>query len=263
MWSFDAATGTKRFRTPFNSQWDAYYAPTVRAGKVYNDGGSYGGMVKVDAATGTLDWFGGLTQVDMWTPAVDDNFAYANLNGSLMALNLADGTSAFSVSVDPGYFSMYQSNTMPVVAGPGKIALRSRSNGANTLAMIDTVTRSIVWSASGQFVNDPVVANNVLYVANGLAIEARSVATGAVLWTWRVDTIGAIANLKYNLVVTNNLLFASTPDRTYAVDLSTHRAVWSYAKTGSKAISANGVLYIQTVNMYGDSDEALSAINLR
>jgi hypothetical protein len=39
--------------------------------------------------------------------------------------------------------------------------------------------------------------------------------------------------------------------------------VWSYAKSGHKAISRNGVLYIATRAEDGSSDRGLTAVNLR
>jgi len=57
-------------------------------------------------------------------------------------------------------------------------------------------------------------------------------------------------------VVTKNLLFISTNLNTYALDLKSHKVVWSYPARGYLAISQNGILYIQ-------SPDALVAVNLK
>jgi outer membrane protein assembly factor BamB len=58
-----------------------------------------------------------------------------------------------------------------------------------------------------------------------------------------------------DVLVTNNLIFASTATKTYAIDRTTHAAVWSYPASGSLAMSANGVLYVK-------SQHAIVTINL-
>ena len=45
-------------------------------------------------------------------------------------------------------------------------------------------------------------------------------------------------------LVTNNLVFVSTGQATYAIDLATHRAVFGYPASGKLALSPNGILYI-------------------
>jgi hypothetical protein len=46
------------------------------------------------------------------------------------------------------------------------------------------------------------------------------------------------------MIVTNNLLFASTASTTYAIDLATHGNTWSYPAGGLLAISKTGSLLI-------------------
>ena len=57
--------------------------------------------------------------------------------------------------------------------------------------------------------------------------------------------------------MTDNLAFVVSEKATYAIDLGTHQAVWSYPYSGTIALSDNGVLYVAR------SDGALGAINLR
>src|SRR5207249_2602825 len=60
--AYDANTGNLVFRSAHQAQWESYYAPTIFQGRVYIDGGYYGGMYSFDALTGTQNWFQGLPQ---------------------------------------------------------------------------------------------------------------------------------------------------------------------------------------------------------
>lgn len=59
-----------------------------------------------------------------------------------------------------------------------------------------------------------------------------------------------------------NAVIVSTNLSTYAIDRSTHRAVWSYPAAGSLALSRNGVLYVAGYNTFGATSMTLTAINL-
>ena len=71
-----------------------------------------------------------------------------------------------------------------------------------------------------------------------------SEADGSKQWTW-TPPAGDDTKFVGDVLVTNNLVFVSTDASTYAIDRSTHLPVWSYAASGSLALSANGVLYIK------------------
>ena len=270
MWSFSAADGSLLFRTPFSSQWEHYDAPAVIDGMVYTNAGSYGGMQAFNATTGTSPWYSPLQQYDQWTPAVDASYAYANVGGQLYILNRADGSTARTVTL-PGFaWNGWQSMTSPVLPGDGSVLVRSNGTGVynpqnpNLLSRVNAATGAIIWSVSAPFVTDPVVAAGVVYVANAtpLRLEARSLATGDLLWNW---PLGDTADTRFmgNLLVTDSHVFLSSQRRTYAVDLRTRNSVWTYRKAGYKALSRNGILYISTLLEDGSSDAGLTAVNLR
>ena len=270
MWSFDALTGTQRFRTPFNSQWEHYYAPTVLGGAVYTNGGSYGGLNAFDTATGSATWFAGsLAQYDQWTPAVDANYAYANVGGKLSVLRRADGSVAAEMNLTGYSWGGWSSHVIPVLTGDGKVLARSggsfsASGPSSTLTLANPLQGQTVWSVNGSFVTDPVVARGVVYVANSspLQLEARSLATGQVQWAWPLPS-AQDTGFVGNLVVTNSHVFVSSNRRTFAVDLAGRNAAWTYSRPGHKAVSANGILYITTLNADGGSDGGVTAVNLR
>lgn len=64
-----------------------------------------------------------------------------------------------------------------------------------------------------------------------------------------------------NILVTHNLVFVSTDQHIYAIDLSTHQAVWNIPKSGTLALSRNGVLLITTGATISDGN--LVAIKLQ
>jgi PQQ-like domain len=266
MWSLATADGGTLFSTPFGSQWEHYFAPTVSGGAVYSDGGYYGGMIRVDATSGALAWSAPLAQYDQWTPAVDGQHAYANVGGDLVVLTLADGAAATVVAL-PGFsWQGWSSFTVPVLTGAGGVLVRSGGGGGfnragSTLSLVDLGSYATTWTAYGTFTTDPVVAGDEVLVGAGSTLLALDVASGATRWNWPLAA--ADAGFVGNLVATDSHVFLSTGARTVAVGRTSHAVEWSYPRPGHKAISANGILYVATTDATGTSDRGLTAVNLR
>lgn len=267
MWSFDLATGTRLSSESFfwRSMTPDYLAPVVKGGIVYSHGTSttFGGMYAFKGSTGTHRWWGGTPYADLWSPAVDDDLAYAHTGGELTALNRHTGQKAFSIP-NNGFVARDMSlNTAPVLPGNGSIvvvdALYETPNviADNNLIAYDAPGRVESWRVAGKFASVPAVAGNVVYVLNALTsrLDARSLATGQLLWSW-APPLQFESIWLGNLVVTNNLLFVSTNKATHAIDLSTHQSVWNHAATGKLALSSNSVLYVT-------SNEQVTAIALK
>ena len=85
---------------------------------------------------------------------------------------------------------------------------------------------------------------------------------GAVLWTWPLADVEE-SGFGGNLIVTNNVLFVAGVDGTHAVDLNSHKAVWSYRLGGMLSLSRNGVLYIRSYVDGSYKLAYLTAINLQ
>jgi outer membrane protein assembly factor BamB len=236
--AYDANTGGFVFRTPHAAQWERYYAPTVRDGKVYVDGGYYGGMYSFDAYSGVQEWYHSLPQYDQWTPAVDQQYAYAYVGEytpGLYVLNRATGTQAYMIP-DPNFdWSGWSMNLAPVLGSMDDcLAIHD-----GRLISFDLGEEAIRWELNENFSGQPTLANGVIYAINGGALTARDELTGANLWGWEVPS----GSLTGTLIVTDNLLFARTSSRVYAVDLVTHQDVWSFQGTGQLALG-EGTLYI-------------------
>lgn len=76
-----------------------------------------------------------------------------------------------------------------------------------------------------------------------------------------MDTPAGDTSFHRNIVATHNLVFVSTDQNVYAIDLTTHQAVWSYPKPGMLAISSRGLLLISTGATISDGN--LVAIKLQ
>ena len=186
--------------------------------------------------------------------AVDANGgSYLATNAGLLMADTCE-TIASPASLSDGFGPAIVPGTSRVVA-----------EGGGSLVSFDTATRQVKWSAVRSdldvFVGSPAIVDGTVYVQNNsrVQLEARRESDGEVLWTWQVpwsDDYSFIGNV----VATDNLVFVSTRRRIYAIDRTTHQAVWIYPYPGKLAISANGVLYVR--RGFAWSGVALAAINL-
>ncbi len=266
MWSFVGDSGELNFRTAFSAQWEHYYAPTIAGGSVYTNGGYYGGMYSFDIADGSQIWFAPLAQYDQWTPAVDGSYAYAFMPSGLEAIDIADGTNAFTIRDPDNAVQAYSVYGSPVIGSDGDILVVDGRGGAvNHLVSFDVVSRDIRWSVPGSFRYDLAVADGIIYMVNGAQLEARDETTGARLWGWlpneaTTDPFQFGYNTQPpNVIATDNLVFVSSATQVYAVDIATRRSVWSFPKPGHLALSPNGILYI----VENGTPSAIHAINLK
>ncbi|NHQ88989.1 PQQ-binding-like beta-propeller repeat protein [Janthinobacterium lividum] len=279
--TFDAVSGVK-LATATQPQTNGILtatspltAPTLAGASVYVGGNN--DVISAESTTARNLWstslgLSRLGNVDEWTPAVNASTVYSNTAGTLRAFNRADGTQQWSVAV-PGQVvgglsrsSLYQA---PVLADANSVLLLNQRLSIgygldNSLTLVDTDSRQVRWSANGQFTTQPVAAQGVLYVGNQAtaSLEARSLATGAVLWSW---PLSAIKEERFggDLIVTNKLLFVAGQKGTYALDLASQKSVWSFRLTGKLALSRNGVLYIRSVSDNGNAMSRVTAINLQ
>ena len=279
--TFDAVSGVK-LATATQPQTNGILtatspltAPTLAGASVYVGGNN--DVISAEATTASNLWSASLGlsklgNVDEWTPAVNATTVYSNTAGTLSAFNRADGAQQWSVAV-PGKVvtglsrsSLYQA---PVLADAHSVLLLNQRLPTsfpvdNSLTLVDTDSRQVRWSVNGQFTTQPVVAQGVLYVGNHAtaSLEARSLATGAVLWSW---PLSAVKEERFggDLIVTNKLLFIAGQKGTYALDLASQKTVWSFRIAGTLALSRNGVLYIRSVSDNGNGMSRVTAINLR
>jgi outer membrane protein assembly factor BamB len=108
------------------------------------------------------------------------------------------------------------------------------------LLSFNLASHSIGWERKGSFSGQATVADGMIYVVANNQVEAHNEDDGALAWLW-IPPEGTPTG---PMIATKNMLFVSTAARTYAVDLVSHRHVWSYAAGGKLALSAQGVLLI-------------------
>lgn len=252
LWAFDPATGAQRFRAPYGNQWSTYYAPVVIGSRVFMAGGGVDGMYAFDANAGAELWFVSTNQYDAWTPAVRNGVVYAYTGANspkVIAVDAVTGVVNFEIP-DPRFqWDGWSMKTAPVLGAQNDLL----ATQAGRLVSFDLQTRTIRWEMVGGFTGAVTTSDGVLYVINGDQLEARRENDGAQLWSWSPPE----GRLQKTMVVTRNLLFASTAAATYAVDLEARRQVWSYPAGGHLALTPQGVLFIAR------ADGKLSAISVR
>jgi len=238
--AYDADTGSEVFTAPHAAQWEQYFAPTVHPdGTVYVNGGYYGGMYAFDALDGTQLWFHDLPQYDEWTPAVDDTRAYSYVGEYAPGLYVFDrftGEQEYMIPDDGFDWNGWSMQLAPVL-GRQDNALAIHDG---RLISFDLSDQSIGWQLDKDFSGQPSLANGAIYAIDAGALTVLDEATGASSWSWEAPAglIGAI-------IVTDSHALATTDSAVYAVDLTTHEAVWSFDASGHLALDiSDGVLII-------------------
>jgi hypothetical protein len=260
MFAFDAATGTVRFRSRMGSQWDRALPPIVQDGVVYANAGSYSSLYGF-SLTGETLFTNSVPQATLWTPAADAKGVYVYTGDALTVYEPKTGEKLATIR-DSAYTGYYASiNGAPVIGAKGVYAAVYGSGGGsssgNALTRFDTDKGFTDWRIKGNYGVAPAYAGGVLYAPNGnpLRVEARAETDGALQWSW-TPQLSVESSFYGAPLVTKNLVFVSTNRATYALDLVSHKPVWSFPLPGHLSISQNGVLYIQGA-------DALVAINLK
>lgn len=250
MYGFDAKSGTQLFKTPTSSQWEHYPAPVVLGGRVYSEGGRYGGMYAFDANAGSQQWFVELSQLDGWTPAVDANNIYVYLGAQLSVHNRLTGA---RISVITGTrIDWPDYSATPMLGASNNVIVP----GTSALTDLDPTALAVRWKVDGSYRPGPAYDSKIVFALRdkSLALEARNEADGSLAWSWTPPTTAK--QWLGNIVLTNNLAFVSTDAATYAIDRNTHASVWTYPVGGKLSMSSNGILYI-------NSQTSILAINVK
>lgn len=236
--AFDAGTGDLVFDSPHSAQWERYFAPTIADGKVYVNGGYYGGMYAFDAFSGSQLWFASLPQYDQWTPAVSGGRAYAYLGEYTPGLYGRDrltGAPALFVA-DPNFdWNGWSMDLAPVIGGHDDvIAIHD-----GRLISFDTAQGTIRWELAGQFTGQPSVAHGRIYAVAGGRLVVLDELSHAELWSWQPPDGGIVGPM----IVTETHLLASTATSVHAVDLLTRQSAWTHPVAGHLAL-ADDTLYV-------------------
>ena len=257
LWAFRANDGTPVFKSAFAGQWSHVLAPTVRDGRVFTNGGYYGGGVYgYDASSGASLWSVFSGDDDMSTPAVDGNHVYHYNGNALEVYSTGTGAPVASITDPQVAASDYSYHGAPMLgsddhiiafsggAFSGRASSSTEQYESRPLTNFSLAARALRWRSSSAYLTAPAVANGVVYAGrnNPKSLDALDERTGQVLWSWP----GTANDTEFhrNVLVTNNLVFVSTDRAVHAIDLNTHQSVWSYPSPGMLALSAGGTLYI-------------------
>jgi len=262
LFAFDAANGTVRFRAPlgYGYSYDMGLAPVATGNGVYVNTGSYSGLYAF-SSIGEQMFANRTAQAVASTPAVDDNAVYT-FDGTLQVIDRKTGNVLVTARDNNASFYGSQINGAPVLGAAGNlfVARYTSTNGGsanNELLKFNTAKGYVDWRVAGSYPLTPAYAGGLLYVPNNAPyrVEVRAEGDGALQWSWTPQQASE-TSWAGEPVVTKNLLFVSTNVATYAIDLRTHKAVWSYPAAGRLALTRSGILYIQ-------STDALVAFNVK
>jgi outer membrane protein assembly factor BamB len=244
LYEYDATSGAFLDDGPFSAQWERYYAPTVYAGRVYINGGYFGGMYAFDFSKDpTEQWFLALNQYQEWTPAVDGHYAYAYTGERVSIVDVVTGDELWTIP-DPNFdWNGWSMNLAPVLGGDGDLLAVQ----GGRLISFDLSTHTIRYEIPEAFSGQVSVREGVAYVFNDGALEARTQAKGAFLWSWQPPAdwqlVGTMILTDAHAIVHASQVSYPYENATYAVDLDSHQSVWSYPVGGHLAWS-EGILYI-------------------
>lgn len=275
MTALTAATGAQRYQREVAGQVVNAHGAAAGGGLLVLGEAIKEAIQAFDLNDGTTRWTASaaarpvLFSYAGWSSALDGQRVYTNLDGELRAHRLGDGAREFSIAIPsrPGASSTLlgsQMNQVPVLADASTVLSLTHLGDAegeavdNQLSAVDLGTRAVRWTIDGRFTTQPVAGNGVVYVGTAGRLEARSLTTGALLWSWALPD----QRFRSQLVLTQNLLFVATDRQTLALDLQTHQPVWRYPAGGWIGLSDRGLLYILS-RKDGAAQAVLTAFNLR
>jgi outer membrane protein assembly factor BamB len=232
---WNVQTQAQVFSAPYANQGNIYRAPVISNGSLYAGGGYYGGQVySYNTADSSVNWvssvpYGG--SYSDWTPAVDANQVYAATRGGSDLVILDRTTGAFLSETGP---QQETGSSSPMLTGNGGLFYVENGIG-HYIDVTDPTSQHEIWSRTGLNAQiDPAYANGTIYIASSpTALYALDAATG--LEKWSLTGVGA----GQNLIVTDNVLFATQLNKTVAISLETHQALWSVPIGGVLAVSDN------------------------
>jgi outer membrane protein assembly factor BamB len=268
--AFDAATGRVEWTYPLT--WsEGVPDPVVAAGTVYVVGANW--LYALSAASGRLLWMHAIKSDLGSGPAASGSSVYFGDNGHLYALDASSGKTRWTAKVPFGAASEPDVGTIgdvvfDVAAAVGESPdevmygfsalnghlLWSRnvtslkpaastgdtsaavylSTGAGTLAAIDGLNGTIIWSSSIKGVATyPVVDGTTVYVGtfygdSSGVVYAINAQTGKVRWSYTPGDISDIPPIIESIGVGGNTVSVETDNTEYALSADDGSLQWAY-----------------------------------
>ncbi|WP_460735322.1 outer membrane protein assembly factor BamB family protein [Lysobacter tyrosinilyticus] len=248
LYALRASDGTQSYLSQFQTQWAEILNPTVCNGRVYVNAGAYSGEVYAyNLADGAPLWQASGGSYGRNTPAADDNFVYAYSGSTLSVFNATTGLPLARIGPTP-YATTHNYYATPMLGSADHVL----TYGGTTYGPMEprqlldysVANKTVRWMSISLYNNYPAVAKGVVYATSNEwhTLDALDEATGRLLWSWKPQEQGF--NFIGNVVVTDNIVLVSTNTRIYAIDLMTHRDIWSAPTPGTMSISADRMLFV-------------------
>jgi outer membrane protein assembly factor BamB len=282
-WAIEARTGRTTLQASIPLTQGSYgpAQPLIAEQKAYiSFGGDASKTLALDASTGAVLWSAASGGGYRVTPAIDGQRLYFfrpywsnstqghDKNFGFTALDLATGGTEFTIVKPPNPPNVEYRGSTPVLTGNGRALVNRHPGSYSGLDCVDLERQTLAWELEGGFSGVPTVVGETFYIVSYFAnqLEARSVADGHLLWSWSPSQGVSERFTFFDIVATNNLVFFSTDQQVYALDVEKRSIVWSYPAPGSLSVSASGILYIVRYARNGsgnlDVEGHVAAINL-
>jgi hypothetical protein len=232
LWSFDATSGKTNWVADHGAQWEHYLAPTVSNGKVYVDGGTYGGMYGFDEKTGAQLFFQSREQYDGWTPTFSADKVYSWVGGQFAESDPLTGQTLRSINLGWNWSGWTMGRAVAIHGGLASFV------GNSQLYVVDLFTFTTSWMLENSFTGTPALANGMLFAISNNAVQVHVARTGDYLGSYVANEL-----LRGQPIVTDDALIVSSDSATYIFDLGTF-TVRQTLPVGGQATVANGVLYL-------------------
>ncbi len=235
LWNFSASTGVPHWVSPHGAQWERYMAPAVAEGKVWVDGGGYGGMYGFQETDGAQLFFdGALPQYDGWTPTYAAGSLYSWTEGVFRQHDKVTGAHLWSLDFGWDWSGWTMGRTIAIADGRAYVV------GNPGLHAIDLSARTAAWNVAGDFNGTPSVANGVVYAIAGGFVKAYDAWDGHYLGVY----VGE-AGLLDQPVVTDDAVVFSSLAHTYIYDRATYQLRQTLPYGGHLSLTS-GRLYLAT-----------------
>jgi hypothetical protein len=234
LWSFHADNGVPFWIAPHSAQWEQYLAPTVADGKVWVNGGYYGGMYGFRQSDGVQLFFTGLEQYDEWTPTYYAGRVYSWVAGHMRAHSESTGVEQWSLNLGWNWAGWSMGRTSSMVNGRAYVV------GNPNLYAIDISSHAVAWSVAGNFVGTPGVANGVVYAQTDAVVNAYDAWDGSYLGVYPGGP-----GLMDQPIVTDDAVLFSNSSTTFVYNRATFQSVATIPFGGHLSL-AKGRLYIAT-----------------
>ncbi|MCX6853823.1 MAG: tandem-95 repeat protein, partial [Verrucomicrobia bacterium] len=236
--SFNEATGSIRWSSTFNQQWEHYLAPAVDETGVYINCGYYGGIGSYDTITGVPQFFVGLDQYDGWTPTLHKGRLLSFVKGIFRTHHLNTGATLRSKDYSWNWAGYTMNRTVACMDDVAYF-INDPSVGGHTLHALDLATLSARWTYSNSSITGtPAIGQNSVFVLAGTNVLELNLSNGSLLRTY---VTGGTNTLLVQPIVTAESLVVASSSNTYLFTLGNTSPRQTLASGGNVSVAAHSL----------------------